>query len=80
MCDFCEKKVIHGSCHKNGIKPMGYMLNNMFGDDDYDSKKCDGIWLTDEGYLAYDNSSGEYVEQLISISFCPFCGKPITKS
>lgn len=72
-CAFCEGKRVKMDTIGPGIRTMQTNLYSLFGYEG--SKGIGGIRLVDKNKLAYDNSSGEYAEQLININYCPFCGK-----
>lgn len=83
-CRFCSGKHIKSECCGDGIKTMRTMLDGLLSVFEMDREEeketdhaCGGIMLKDGNKLAFDNSSGEYAEMLIEISYCPFCGKKV---
>jgi hypothetical protein len=75
-CKFCAGGRVNAEYVGEGIRTMRINLSMMFGAFNDDDEK-DGIRLVDGKYLAFDNSSGEYAEQMVEINYCPLCGKKI---
>ena len=82
-CKFCEeKKTIHSDKVGQGIRTMRTNLSLLFGADligaeETDDKKIDGVFFDKDCTMGFDNSSGEYASQYVSINYCPFCGKKV---
>jgi len=74
-CAFCAGKRIPATYAGEGTHTMRTMLTMMFGTAEEDA--VDGIRLVDGKFMAFDNSSGEYAEQMVEINFCPMCGQEI---
>lgn len=72
-CPFCNGKNIPAQYIGEGQRTMLTTLNFLFGGSD--GEYGDGIRLENGKLLAFQNSSGEYAEQMIEINYCPFCGK-----
>lgn len=75
-CNFCEGRKVPAQYVGEGTRTMRTNFQFLFGRGE-DDDEADGIRLVDGEYLAFDNSSGEYAEQMVKISFCPMCGKRI---
>ena len=76
-CKFCAGEKVNADYVGDGITSAEFTINRLkqaFGM--YYNDK-DGIRLVDGQYLAFDNSAGEYAEQMISINYCPMCGRKI---
>lgn len=82
-CKFCTGKAIKANAHGEGIPTMESMLDSLFGtmkeEDEEDNKCKNGIILRNGNELCFDNSSREYQELSIEISYCPFCGEELEK-
>lgn len=75
-CKFCRGEWIHAEYVGEGITTMMTNLKMVFGMSN-DDKEYDGIHLIDGNMLAFDNSSGEYADQMVAINYCPFCGEKV---
>ena len=75
-CAFCKGKRIKMDAIGSGIRTMQINLYSLLGNmEDIDG----GIHLVGKNKLAYDNSSGEYAEQMVYIKYCPFCGTELER-
>lgn len=75
-CAFCEGKRIKMDVIGSGNRTMQINLCSLLGNiEDMDG----GIHLVGKNKLAYDNSSGEYAEQMVYINYCPFCGTELER-
>lgn len=79
-CRFCSGKWVNGGEIGEGIPTMFTSLRFLgaaLGVMEEKETEYDGIHLVDGNKLAFDNSSGEYAEQMLEINYCPFCGKKL---
>lgn len=74
-CRFCAGKKIGAEYVGPGIRTMRTKFQMLFGKTD--DEDLDGIRLVEGEYMAFDNSSGEYAEQMVKIHYCPLCGAKI---
>ena len=73
-CSFCAGDRIFPDQVGEGTKTMAMMMGMLLGDLRNGS---DGIRLVNKTYLAFDNSAGEYAEEMVEIKYCPMCGREL---